>query len=160
VTPYRWVDAGKAEDFPVATACAVAHVTRSAYYDWLDRSSGPTEVEWDEASWSVRLHNSSGMFTRSSMRCSICLNSLCHEFQRADSANPGHIRVSKIPGRFSLKSCSPAFVMVISSPVAHSSLVPTSSALAFLAPRQLSETICSDTIVPNPRHDEYDKRTR
>ena len=53
MTPYRWVDAGKAEDFPRATACAVAHVTRSAYYDWLDRSSGPTEVEWDEASWSV-----------------------------------------------------------------------------------------------------------
>ncbi len=46
---YRWIDARKAELFPVATACAVAGVSASAYYDWTERSAGPTEADWDEA---------------------------------------------------------------------------------------------------------------
>jgi transposase InsO family protein len=39
----------KAEGFPVEAACEAAEVSASAYYDWLTRSAGPTEAEWDEA---------------------------------------------------------------------------------------------------------------
>jgi transposase InsO family protein len=39
----------KAEGFPIQAACAAAEVSASSYYDWLTRSSGPTEAEWDEA---------------------------------------------------------------------------------------------------------------
>lgn len=46
---YRWVDCQKADGFPVRTACFVAEVSTSAYYDWLQRSAAPTETEWDEA---------------------------------------------------------------------------------------------------------------
>lgn len=46
---YRHVSAMKAEGFPIQAACAAAEVSASSYYDWLTRSSGPTEAEWDEA---------------------------------------------------------------------------------------------------------------
>ena len=50
MTRYRWIDARKAEDFPVAAACGVAEVSASAYYDWLAKvTSGPSDAEWDEA---------------------------------------------------------------------------------------------------------------
>ena len=46
---YRHVSAMKAEGFPIDAACEAAEVSTSAYYDWLARSAGPTEAEWDEA---------------------------------------------------------------------------------------------------------------
>jgi putative transposase len=49
VTRYRWIDARKAEHFPVAAACATAGVSASAYYEWAERSAAPTEADWDEA---------------------------------------------------------------------------------------------------------------
>jgi putative transposase len=46
VTRYRWVLARKAEGFPVTMACAVAEVSRQAFYDWRFRAtSGPSETE-------------------------------------------------------------------------------------------------------------------
>ena len=49
VSRYRHVSAMKAEGFSVDAACEAAEVSTSAYYDWLARSAGPTEAEWDEA---------------------------------------------------------------------------------------------------------------
>jgi putative transposase len=49
VTRYRFIDARKAEGFPVAAACRVAGVATSSYYDWCCRSAAPTETEWEEA---------------------------------------------------------------------------------------------------------------
>ena len=46
---YRFVSAMKAEGFPVHAACEAAEVATSSYYDWLVRSAGPTDAEWDEA---------------------------------------------------------------------------------------------------------------
>ncbi|MDA8368147.1 MAG: IS3 family transposase [Actinomycetota bacterium] len=46
---YRHVSAMKADGFPVRAACAAAEVSTSAYYAWLERSTAPTEAEWDEA---------------------------------------------------------------------------------------------------------------
>ena len=46
---YRWIDARKAEHFPVAPACATAGVSPSAYYDWVERSGAPSDAAWDEA---------------------------------------------------------------------------------------------------------------
>ena len=46
---YRHVSAMKAEGFPIEAACAAAEVSTSAYYDWLARSGGPSDAEWDEA---------------------------------------------------------------------------------------------------------------
>ena len=39
----------KADGFPTRAACAAAEVSPSAYYAWLERSTAPTEAEWDEA---------------------------------------------------------------------------------------------------------------
>jgi len=49
VSRYRHVSAMKAQGFPVQAACEAAEVSTSAYYDWLERSKAPTQVEWDEA---------------------------------------------------------------------------------------------------------------
>jgi putative transposase len=49
VSRYRHVSAMKAEGFPIEAACEAAEVSTSAYYEWLDRSAGPTDAEWDEA---------------------------------------------------------------------------------------------------------------
>jgi putative transposase len=49
MTRYRWVSARKAEGFSVRAACRVARVAPSSYYEWLERSSSPTETELDEA---------------------------------------------------------------------------------------------------------------
>ena len=46
---YRHVSAMKAAGFPIQAACEAAEVSTSAYYDWLERSTAPTEAEWDEA---------------------------------------------------------------------------------------------------------------
>ena len=46
---YRWIDARKAEHFPVAAACEVAGTSPSSYYDWSARSAGPSQADWDEA---------------------------------------------------------------------------------------------------------------
>jgi putative transposase len=49
MTRYRWVGARKAEGFPVRAACRVAKVAPASFYEWLERSSSPTEVELNEA---------------------------------------------------------------------------------------------------------------
>ena len=49
MTRYRFVDARKAEGFPVGASCRVAGVSTSSYYDWLGRSAVPHEAEWHEA---------------------------------------------------------------------------------------------------------------
>jgi len=50
VTRYRWVTDRKAEGFPITMACAVAEVSRQAFYDWQLRArSGPTVAEHAEA---------------------------------------------------------------------------------------------------------------
>jgi putative transposase len=49
VSRYRHVSAMKAEGFPIEAACEAAEISTSAYYDWLARSTAPTEAEWDEA---------------------------------------------------------------------------------------------------------------
>lgn len=49
MTRYRFVDARKAEGFPVLAACQVAGVATSSYYEWCRRSAVATEAEWDEA---------------------------------------------------------------------------------------------------------------
>jgi len=50
VSRYHWIDARKAEQFPVAAACGVAGVSPSSYYEWVARvTTGPSEAEWDEA---------------------------------------------------------------------------------------------------------------
>lgn len=50
MTRYRWIDARKAESYPVVAACKVAEVSTSSYYDWVGRiAAGPSEAEWDEA---------------------------------------------------------------------------------------------------------------
>jgi hypothetical protein len=42
VSRYRWVDARKAEQFPVAAACEAAGVSTSSYYGWVaSRARGP-----------------------------------------------------------------------------------------------------------------------
>ena len=46
---YRHVSAMKAEGFPVQAACEAAEISTSAYYEWLHRSTGPTQWELDEA---------------------------------------------------------------------------------------------------------------
>ena len=46
---YRFVSAMKVEGFSIQAACEVADVTRSSYYDWLERSEAPTGADWDEA---------------------------------------------------------------------------------------------------------------
>jgi transposase-like protein len=56
VSRYRWIDARKAEHFPVAVAAGVAGVCVSSYYDWLSRSAGPTEADWDEAMLVNEMH--------------------------------------------------------------------------------------------------------
>ena len=45
VSRYRHVSAMKAEGFPVQAACEAAEVSTSAYYEWLHRSTGPTDWE-------------------------------------------------------------------------------------------------------------------
>jgi putative transposase len=49
VSRYRHVSAMKAEGFPIHAACEAAEISTSAYYEWLHRSTGPTEWELDEA---------------------------------------------------------------------------------------------------------------
>jgi transposase-like protein len=49
VSRYRHVSTMKAEGFPVHAACEAAEISTSAYYEWLHRSTGPTEGELDEA---------------------------------------------------------------------------------------------------------------
>ena len=49
MTRYECVTAQKAAGFPVTRACDAAGVSTSAYYAWLDRPDGPSELEWDEA---------------------------------------------------------------------------------------------------------------
>jgi len=49
VSRYRHVSAMKAEGFPVAAACEAAEISTSAYYEWLHRSTGPTDWELEEA---------------------------------------------------------------------------------------------------------------
>jgi putative transposase len=50
VTRYRWVLARKAEGFPITMTCAVAEVSRQAFYDWrLRTAGGPSEDEQAEA---------------------------------------------------------------------------------------------------------------
>ena len=50
MTRYRWVADRKAEGFPITMACAVAEVSRQAFYDWQQRAnSGLTEAEQAEA---------------------------------------------------------------------------------------------------------------
>jgi len=50
MTRYRFVDARKAEGFPVVAACQVAGVSTSSYYDWVATvAAGPSTREWDEA---------------------------------------------------------------------------------------------------------------
>ena len=50
MTRYRWVLARKAEGFPVTMACAVAEVSRQAFYDWrLRLAGGPSDAEQAEA---------------------------------------------------------------------------------------------------------------
>lgn len=49
MTRYRFVSTMKAEGFSVHAACEAAEVTRSSYYDWLERSKSPTEAELFEA---------------------------------------------------------------------------------------------------------------
>jgi hypothetical protein len=49
VSRYRHVSAMKAKRFPIAAAFEVAEVSTSAYYDWLHRSTGPSEPELEEA---------------------------------------------------------------------------------------------------------------
>jgi hypothetical protein len=46
---YRWIDARKAEGFPITAACEVAEVATSSFYAWCQRSAAPTDAEWDEA---------------------------------------------------------------------------------------------------------------
>ena len=46
---YRHVSAMKAEGFPIQAACEAAEISTSAYYEWLHRSTGPTDWELDEA---------------------------------------------------------------------------------------------------------------
>ncbi len=46
---YRFVSAMKADGFPVDAACEAVEVSTSAFCDWLARSAGPTDAEWDEA---------------------------------------------------------------------------------------------------------------
>ena len=44
---HRFVDARKAEGFPVLAACSVAGVSTSAYYDWLAKNAaGPSAAQW------------------------------------------------------------------------------------------------------------------
>ena len=50
MTRYRWVADRKAEGFPITMACAVAEVSRQAFYDWRQRlAGGPTEAEQVDA---------------------------------------------------------------------------------------------------------------
>jgi len=50
VTRYRWIDARKAEGFPVVAACRTAEVSTSSFYEWAAKvASGPSALEWDEA---------------------------------------------------------------------------------------------------------------
>jgi putative transposase len=61
VSRYRHVSAMKAEGFPIQAACEAAEISTSAYYEWLQRSSGPTASELDEAHlvneiWNVHHH--------------------------------------------------------------------------------------------------------
>ena len=49
MTRYRFIDARKAEGFPVIAACRVAGVATSSYYEWCCRSAVATGAEWDEA---------------------------------------------------------------------------------------------------------------
>ncbi|MCP4894594.1 MAG: IS3 family transposase [Actinomycetales bacterium] len=50
MTRYRWVADRKAEGFPITMACAVAEVSRQAFYDWRLRVvGGPSEAEQAEA---------------------------------------------------------------------------------------------------------------
>jgi putative transposase len=49
VTRYRHVSAMKAVGYSVKAACRAAEVSTSAYYDWVVRSSAPSEAEWTEA---------------------------------------------------------------------------------------------------------------
>ena len=49
MTSYRFIDARKAEGFPVVATCRVAGVATSSYYEWCCRSASPTAAEWDEA---------------------------------------------------------------------------------------------------------------
>ena len=50
MTRYRWVADRKAEGFPITMACAVAEVSRQAFYDWrLRLAGGPPEAEQVDA---------------------------------------------------------------------------------------------------------------
>jgi putative transposase len=57
VSRYRHVSAMKAEGFPVPAACEAAEISTSAYYEWLHRSTGPTEWELDEAYLTNQIRN-------------------------------------------------------------------------------------------------------
>ena len=54
---HRFVSTMKAEGFPVLAACEVAEVSISSYYEWLHRSSVPSEGEWDEANLVNEMHD-------------------------------------------------------------------------------------------------------
>ncbi len=50
MTRYRWIDARKAEGFPVVAACRTAEVSASSFYEWAAKvASGPGALVWDEA---------------------------------------------------------------------------------------------------------------
>jgi putative transposase len=84
VTRYRWIDARKAESYPIVAACKVAGVSTSSYYDWrLKVAAGPSAAEWDEAHlvnemFEIHRHHDdtygSPRMTRELRRRGFCLN--------------------------------------------------------------------------------------
>ena len=57
MSPYRDVDAMKAEGFAVTAACAAAEVSGSAYYDWTHVEAGPSDAVVAEAHLANEMHD-------------------------------------------------------------------------------------------------------
>ena len=47
----------ESEHFAITTLCRVCRVSRSAYYDWLDRDQGPSEADLEEAVLANRIYD-------------------------------------------------------------------------------------------------------
>ena len=86
---YAWVDSRKAEGFPVVSACRVAEVSTSAYYEHKVReAAGATEADWDEAilineMWDIH-NNVNDSYGSPRMHTALSDRGFCHNHKKTE----------------------------------------------------------------------------
>lgn len=92
---YAWVDSRKAEGFPVVTACRVAKVSTSAYYEHkAAEATGATEAEWDEAilvneMWDIH-NNVNDSYGSPRMHTALADRGFCHNHKKTERIMATH----------------------------------------------------------------------